>query len=109
MVLLFSDNELRRLCEVEREAKKRLGVPCARKLRTRLADLMAAPNVGALIAGRPHPLSGDRAGQLALDLTGLVRLCFEPADPVPALDAAGAIDWPRVTTIRIVYLGDYHA
>lgn len=108
MVLLFGDDALRRLCEVAREARRRLGDSCARKLQTRLADLVAAPNAGDLTAGRPHPLKGDRAGQLAVDLAGGVRLCFEPADPTQGRGPTGELDWSRVTAIRIVYIGNYH-
>ena len=102
------DDDLRALCEQQRLATRRLGAPCARKLRSRLADLMAAAHVRELVAGRPHPLSGDREGQFALGLHGGVRLVFEPNhDPVPSL-SDGSIDWAQVTQITIIYIGDYH-
>ena len=102
------NNDLRALCEQEKLAVRSLGKPCARKLRTRLADLMAAAHVRELVAGRPHPLSGDRQGQFALDLHGGVRLVFEPDhEPVPVL-ADGGIDWAQVTRIMIIFIGDYH-
>ena len=79
-----------------------------RKLRTRLADLQAASSVTELVAGRPHPLVGDRAGQFAVDLEGGRRLVFVPGhDPVPRRDD-GSVDWLLVTKVRIVYVGDYH-
>jgi len=70
--------------------------------------MAAAINARELIAGRPHPLKGDRLGQFALDLHRGVRLVFEPAnDPVPQyLD--GGIDWSQVTSARVVFIGDYH-
>ena len=102
------DDALRALCEQQRLAVKELGRPCARKLHSRLADLMAAAHVRELVAGRPHPLTGDRLGQFALSLHGGVRLVFEPDhNPVPMLPDGG-IDWARVTRIRIVFIGDYH-
>jgi proteic killer suppression protein len=104
----FKDKKLRELCEQERVAERKLGAVCARKLRSRLADLQAANCVIDLVAGRPHPLDGDRAGQFAVDLEGGRRLVFEPdRNPVPMRDDGG-IDWSRVTRVRIVYLGDYH-
>jgi proteic killer suppression protein len=102
------DDDLRKTCEQERSATKAYGRPCARKLRARLADLIAAMNVQELVAGRPHPLKGDRSGQFSLDLQGGVRLVFEPAnDPIPKRDDGG-IDWRSVTRVRIVFIGDYH-
>jgi proteic killer suppression protein len=106
--ILFSKNEWKQLCEDERVAKRKLGAATAKKLRTRLADLRAASRVTDLIAGRPHPLTADRAGQFAVDLAGGVRLVFEPSsDPPPAHDD-GSIDWRQVTAVTIVFIGDYH-
>lgn len=104
----FKDRRLRRLCEHQAHAQRELGDPCARKLRARLDDLDAATRVAELVAGRPHPLRGERAGQFALDLQGGVRLVFEPNhNPIPCREAGG-IDWSCVTKIRIIYIGDYH-
>jgi proteic killer suppression protein len=102
------DDDIRVICEQERAATRALGRPCARRLRTRLADLAAAVNVQELVAGRPHPLKGDRSGQFSQDLHGGVRLVFESAnDPLPEQDDGG-IDWRVVTRVRIVFIGDYH-
>lgn len=66
-----------------------------------LADLRGAP-------GRLHPLTGDRAGQYALDLRGATRLTFEPGnEPVPELPGGG-IDESRVTAVVINEVVDYH-
>lgn len=108
MEITFKDNKLKKLCEVQREAQRKLGTKCARKLRSRLSDLMAAEAVTDLISGRPHPLKGNRAGEFALDLDGGKRLVFESAnDPVPLIEEE-SIDWSKVTSIRIVFIGDYH-
>ena len=88
--------------------KKELGNAGARKLQTRLAELMAVVSVNELIAGHPHPLKGDRAGQFAVSLEGGKRLVFEPAnDPIPKTHD-DAIDWTSVTIVRIAFIGDYH-
>ena len=108
MDILFADEDLEELCSTERIAKKALGAQGAKKLRVRLAELMAVGRVSELFSGRPHPLRGDRAGQFAVDLDGGRRLVFEPANhPLPT-DADGALAWGQVTAIRIVYIGDYH-
>ena len=108
MDISFKDRKIRVKCEDRRTAERSLGAACAAKLRTRLSDLEAAANVGELFAGRPHPLTRDRQGQYAVDLAGGKRLVFEPDhDPCPWLENQ-AIDWSRVTRIRIVFIGDYH-
>ena len=90
--IAFRDEKLRKLCEDSRAAQKKLGDACARKLRSRLADLHAARVVTDLVAGHPHPLKHDRAGQFALDLAGGNRLVFAPAnEPIPQTQD-GAID-----------------
>lgn len=108
MVILFVDENVERLCTEEKIGKKKLGADGAKKLRTRLADLAAAVNVRQIFAGRPHPLTGNRAGQYAVNLDGGRRLVFEPARQPPPMLAAGGNDWAQVTEIRIVYIGDYH-
>jgi proteic killer suppression protein len=102
------DDGLSALCEQQRVAIRVLGKPCARKLRSRLADLAAAANVRELVAGRPHPLKGDRSGEFALDLHGGVRLVFKPVNyPIPLHDDGG-IDWSQVNYVQIIFIGDYH-
>lgn len=108
MDIAFRDKKTRELCEQQATASRKLGTACARKLRSRLADLQAAERVTDLVAGRPHPLQGVRAGQFALDLEGGRRLVFEPdQQPLPRRDD-GSVDWFRITSIRIIYIGDYH-
>lgn len=108
MHIEFSSVDLKELCESERRAVRELGRPCAKKLFARLADLYAAENVSELIAGRPHPLKGDRAGQFAVRLEGGKRLVFSPANEPLPLDGNGALEWRRVTRVSIEFIGDYH-
>lgn len=108
MHINFESQKIRKLCENKREAETKLGSDSAKKLRSRLSDLDAASNVRELIAGRPHPLDRDRLGQFAIDLAGGKRLTFKPNhDPVPE-DEHGNINWADVTSITIVFIGDYH-
>jgi proteic killer suppression protein len=110
MEIKFRDNnkKLRSLCEQEAVAVKTLGADSARKLKVRLAALEAVACVAELVAGNPHSLKGDRMGQFALNLSGGQRLVFSPDhDPCPR-HPNGGIDWSRVTSICIEYIGDYH-
>jgi proteic killer suppression protein len=104
----FRDKKVRALCERQAAAMQKLGAAGARKLRARLDDLEHAHSVSELVAGSPHPLTGDRAGEYAVNLAGGWRLTFSPAnDPVPR-HADGGIDWRAVTIICIEFIGDYH-
>ena len=104
----FANAKLRPLCEQHARMVGAFGLPCAKKLQGRLADIEAAAFVTELVAGRPHPLKGDRLGQFAVDLHVAVRLVFEPDhDPVPR-NADKSIAWNKVNKVRIVFIGDYH-
>jgi len=108
MEIEFTSSGLRTLCEKTRLMNRKLGAVCARKLRTRLADLRAATTVAELAAGRPHPLKGEGLGRFALDLHAGDRLVFESVDePVP-VNENGSIAWERVARIQVVFIGDYH-
>ena len=85
-----------------------MGLNSAKKLRSRLADLVAAARLGEIPAGRPNSLKGSRVGQFAIHLSGGHRLAFEAnEDPVPTT-IDGSIDWKQVTSIRILFIGDHH-
>jgi len=82
-----------------------------RKLQQRLMELKAAPclaDISKLPPPRCHPLSGDRDGQLSVDLEHPHRLIFIPTnDPIP-LTEDGGLDWTKVTEIEIVEITDTH-
>jgi proteic killer suppression protein len=104
----YKTAKLKKLCLASREADKKLGPNSGKKLRTRLADIEAASNVSELIAGRPHPYTGDKAGLFSLDLHGGDRLLFEPLKKPPPTKDDGGIDWSNVESITVVFIGDPH-
>lgn len=76
----------------------------------RLQDLEAAASLEDMQAlpGNCHELTGERAGQLAISLSGGKRLILEPAsNPAPA-KPDGGLDWAKVTAIRVLAIYDYH-
>lgn len=100
-----------KVCNSEREMRAKLGVRNAEKLQQRLAELQAAPNLEAmrsLPAVRCHELSGDRKGQLAVDLVYPKRLILVPDHDPPPTKEDGGLDWRRVTRILVVEIVDYH-
>lgn len=109
MKIVIEDKKLRKLCEDQAHARKVLGVQAARKLGTRLVELRDAPSLFDLPrAYRPHALKGTRAGQFSVDVDKGVRLVVRCADEPPPLDEQQGLDWHRVRTVRIVFIGDYH-
>jgi toxin HigB-1 len=99
MKVTFKSVKLRKFCESKSSSKK---------LRARLADLIATVSVQDLVYGKPHPLKDDRLGQFALSLEGAERLVFEPSNiPIPYKED-GSINWEKVTEVCIVFIGDYH-
>lgn len=102
---------IRKVCEDEKEAARKLGPENANLLKRRLEDLIAAPTLEYMRnirQGRCHELTADRDGQLAVDLKQPKRLIFEVADePVPRL-GNGGLDWKNVRSIRILEITDYH-
>ena len=108
MDIEFKNSGLKKQCEDPRLAIRKFGEACAKKLRTRIADIQAAASVSELVAGNPHPLIGNHHMQYSLKLDKGVRLLIEPAEnPYPVRDDGG-IDWQQVKKVRIVYIGDYH-
>ena len=83
----------------------------ARKLQQRLMELKAASclaDISKVPPPRCHQLSGDRDGQLSVDLAHPYRILFIPAvDPIPVTQDGG-LDWAKVTEIEIVEIVDLH-
>lgn len=109
MIIRFKTAELEDLCSDPKVQARKLGDVGARKLRTRLAEVLAASRVGELFNGKPHPLQGDLAGSFAVALDGGRRLVFEPADDPKPMTTDGVLDWPAVRSVCITFIGDYHA
>jgi len=100
--LAFESQELRAICEVETEARRKLGDAVAEILKHRLADLRSAASVEDVPAGRPRVL-GDSGGRLvALDLASGYRIVIGCNHIKPPLTDGGDINWGRVTRIKIL-------
>ena len=103
--------KLAKICNSERVMRAKLGARSAEKLQQRLAELRAAPDLEAmksLPGARCHELSGDRKGQLAVDLAHPKRLILVPDHEPPPTKQDGGLDWRRVTRIFVVEIVDYH-
>jgi plasmid maintenance system killer protein len=106
----FADKKLEKVCQNQRLLVKMHGPTQARKLRQRLDDLQAAVALDVMrrLPGRCHELTGDRAGQFALDLTHPYRLIFEPDHNPAPRKQDGGLDWTAITAVCIIGVEDYH-
>lgn len=111
MEIKYGSTWLKKRCDSEREGNKEWGLPVAKKLRLRLAELRAAARLSDISPHKParlHELYHNRAGELAVDLHGGFRLVFEPYHiPVPK-KPDGGLDKDAVTAIKVIEVGDYH-
>ena len=110
MNVQIADKKLSRAWESPQLLKKQYGQIRAKKITLRLNVLNAVPNLQAMqqVPGRCHELTGDRAGQFALDLDHPYRLIFVPNhQPIPR-KADGGINWQEVTSVTIIAVEDYH-
>ena len=94
----YSSNALRKVCEDAEVATKKYGAEMARKIHQRIDEIRAATSVEMLVQfriGRCHPLTGDRKGQYAMDLTHPYRLVFEKRNG-------------KLVAVEILEIVDYH-
>lgn len=109
MIMSFVSKKLSKLCSSEKEMVKEYGPACAKKLKQRLNELEAAPNM-ALIPpfARCHPLTGNHKGKYAIDLEHPKRLLFEPDFEESGLSESGEIILSQIKAIVIIAITDYH-
>lgn len=113
MIITFATKKLEKQLNVQKTMVKTHGVPRAKKLGIALSQLRAAPNLGIFAPPmspphRCHELTGNRKGQLTVDLDHPYRLIFTPNhDPLP-MRPEGGLDWNQITNIEIREIGDTH-
>jgi proteic killer suppression protein len=106
----FKNKKLEKQLTDPKEMVKTFG-QMARKVNQRLKDLTDADNLAimrTIPAARCHELTGNRKGELSVDVSGNYRLIFEPDhDPLPRKADLG-LNWGEVTKIQINEIEDYH-
>ena len=111
MQITFRTRKLQKICSTKAESKKHLGAKCSRKLQRRMMELKAAQtlaDISHLPPARCHELTGNRAGQLSVDLEHPYRLLFIVANnPYPERERGG-LEWEGVTEIEIMDIADTH-
>ncbi len=89
------------------------GANRSKKLKIVMAALYAAPTLSIFAPPmspphRCHELTGNRKGQITMDLDHPYRLIIRPNhDPLP-MRSEGGLNWKAVTAIVIVEIKDTH-
>jgi proteic killer suppression protein len=109
--IIIEDKKLRRCLNDSKRRVRKYGNRCSDLIGRRLDQLKAAENleiIRSLPGPRCHELTGDRKGQLAVNLEHPFRLIFVPNhNPIPTRDD-GSLNWLEVTSIKIIEVVDYH-
>lgn len=113
MDILFSSKKLAKTLNDEKEMVKTYGPQSSRKIQIALTQLRAAPNLGNFAPPyspphRCHELTGNRQGQLSVDLAHPYRLLFLPADDPLPMREDGGLDWSAVISVEIKGVEDTH-
>ena len=106
--IAFFNKSLRDLCESESHMKLQLVEALAAALKRRLADLRAATCVTDLVAGNPQEVGTPHQKRFALELSEGKRLLFSSNHvATPVLDS-GAVDWSKVSRIKLLRIENSH-
>lgn len=113
MDITFATRSLTKQLTEEKEMIRKHGALRAKKLKIILTQLRAAPNLEIFAPPmspphRCHELTGNRKGQLTIDLDHPYRLVFEPNHTPLSKRVAGGLDWKLVTTVKIIEIEDTH-
>lgn len=111
MQVTYANRRLERWCSSPTTRARKWGPENGRKLGSRLKELKAADTLADMLAlpqARAHPLTGDRRGQISLDLSHPYRLIVTPADPYSARLPDGGLDWTQVHAVVVQEVVDTH-
>ena len=109
----FKNTKMRKNFNEGERLEREYGPQRAKKIRIRLKELRDADTLEAFWPpksppSRCHELTGNRKGQLSVDLDHPYRLIFVPNhDPLP-LQEDGGLDWGQVSMITIWSVEDTH-
>lgn len=113
MNVYFSTGKMQKICSSEKSMQREYGPRMTKRLQQRLAELEAVDNLeqmSRIPSARCHELTGDRKGQLSVDLVHPQRLIFVPdqdLNPRP-LKGDGGLDWSLVTAVVVLEIVDTH-
>lgn len=100
MEIAFNTKSLRSLCEIEAEMDKKLGAAVAEALRVCLADLRAASTIGDVTSGYAAEVVSN--AEVKISPYDGVQVRLRANDPRVVTKKGAAVDWTKVTRIKIM-------
>lgn len=111
MLITFKNKKIEKeLCD-EKTLKRKWGTEQAKLIARRLTELAAAENLETLRKlpqVRAHKLSGDRAGQISLDVKHPYRLLIIPDHEEMPRKEDGGLNWEKITKVKVLGVEDIH-
>ena len=111
MIISFKDTKTEKVfCDLKTLTRK-WGAEQARLIGRRINELAAAENLEILRSlpqMRAHELSGDRAGQISLDIKHPYRLLIVPDYKEAPRKKDGGLDWKQIRKIKVLAVEDTH-
>lgn len=111
MEITFRNTKLAKELADEKTIFRKYGPDNGRRICQRLDDLRASENLETLRflpQLRAHELTGDRAGQISVDVKHPRRLLLVPDHPETPRKADGGLDWLKITKVKILGISDTH-
>lgn len=109
MILTYSTGKLQRLCEDEREMKRRRS-DIEKKLRLRINALRTSETIEELVKNDPlgkwHRLTEDRLGQWSGSVSPNERIIIQPMSN--GVKIIGIEEEQHANEVQIVEITDYH-
>ena len=109
MQIKFTYRRLEKLVSQRSALVRKYGPDGAKKVTYRMSLLQSADTLADMrhLPGRCHELTGDRKGQLALDLHGGYGLVFRPAGDWSRKNDGG-LGWSSVSAVEVIAIENYH-
>ena len=111
MIISFKDSKAKKVFCDSKALRRNWGAEQAKMIARRIIQLEAAENLATLLSlpqVRAHELSGNRAGQISLDVKHPYRLIIVPDHGENPRKEDGGLDWNRVTKVMILGVEDTH-
>ena len=111
MLITFKNKKLENEFCNEKTLRRKWRTEQAKLIARRLTELAAAEDLETLRKlpqVRAHELSGDKAGQISLDVKHPYRLLIIPDHEETPRKEDGGLDWQRTTKVRILGVEDIH-
>jgi plasmid maintenance system killer protein len=109
--ITFINTKLAKELTDEKTILRNYGPDNGRRICQRLDDLRAAENLETLRflpQLRAHELTGDRAGQISVDVKHPRRLLLATDHSETPRKPDGGLDWQKITKVKILAIIDTH-